>query len=360
MNITIDRYRYEEIYPSFKAATDEKEKTARINATFLNNLADARIVLTGSDPIAIADIGCGPCDTLVKYLTGVKFEPGFKIRATDYNPAYADERDGEALATLAAAQSAGTLRLGDFSAHAGDAFAGHLLELLGSRNSSARPHEFRIVFASHVLYHCESPGSAERLIDDVTQNVLADDGVCILYHLSKVPHTFQDFRARYGSNSADAAHSNTPAVAIDDPPAKITEVCAARGIPCLSMGFTADLRFAIPDEKIWNFFRDPQKYGQLCKLHPEAAEDLKRLMFVTQRAPNEFAADHSPTGLSAYLDEIGQVLKRNVLKRNVGILPLAEAMQVIYRPGTAADFGQRIRAALSVAGQAGLRAGSGA
>src|SRR5271163_4908666 len=85
MSITIDTYRYEEIYPSFKAATDEKEKTARINAAFLNRLGDAGVVLTGNDPIAIADIGCGPCDTLVKYLTAVKFAAGFKIRATDYS-----------------------------------------------------------------------------------------------------------------------------------------------------------------------------------------------------------------------------------------------------------------------------------
>ena len=119
--------------------------------------------------------------------------------------------------------------------------------------------EFQIVFASHVLYHCETPGSAERLIEDVTQNVLADDGICILYHLAKVPLAFQDFRARYGSNSAAAAHSNTPAVAIDDPPAKVAEVCAAQGVPCLRMDFTADLRFAIPDEKIWDYFRDPRK-----------------------------------------------------------------------------------------------------
>lgn len=347
MSITIDRYCYEEIYPSFKAATDEKEKTARINAALLNKLADARIVLTGSDPVAIADIGSGPCDTLVKYLTGVKFDPGFKVRATDYSAEYADERTGEALATLAAAKSAGTLKLDDFSAHAGDAFAGHLLELLGSRNSRARPGEFRIVYASHVLYHCEKPGSAERLIEDVTQNVLASDGVCILYHLAKVPLSFQDFRARYGSNSAAAAHSNTPAVAIDDPPAKVAEVCAARGIPCLRLDFTADLRFARPDDRIWNYFRDPQRYEELSTLHSDAAEDLKRLMFVTQRAPNEFAADRSATGLSAYLDEIG-----NVLKRSDGILKLAESMQVIYRSDAPADFGKRIGAVLSSVGQA--------
>jgi hypothetical protein len=342
MSITIDTYRYEEIYPSFKAATDEKEKTARINAAFLNHLAEAGIVLTGGDPISIADIGSGPCDTLVKYLTGVKFDPGYKVRATDYSLEYTDERKGEALATLAAAKSAGTLKLVDFSARAGDSFAGHLIDLLGSQGAAARPHEFRIVFASHVLYHCETAGSTERLIEDVAQNVLADDGICILYHLAKVPLSFQDFRARYGSNSAAAAHSNTPAVAIDDPPAKVAEVCAARGIPCLRKDFTADLRFAIPDGKIWSYFRDPKKYEELCQLHPAAAEDLKRLMFMTQRAPNEFAADSSPTGLSAYLDEVGEVLKHNA-----GILKLAESMQVIYRPGASDDFGKRIGDALS-------------
>jgi len=193
MSITIDTYRYEEIYPSFKAATDEKEKTARINAAFLNRLADENLVLSGSDPISIADIGSGPCDTLVKYLTGVKFDPGFKVRATDYSDEYADERNGEALATLAAAKSAGTLRLADFSAHAGDSFAGHLLELLGSHNAAAQPREFRIVFASHVLYHCETPGSAERLIDDVTQNVLADDGIASFIISPKCQLVFRTF-----------------------------------------------------------------------------------------------------------------------------------------------------------------------
>src|SRR5260221_7094073 len=145
MSITIDTYRYEEIYPSFKAATDEKEKTARINAAFLNRLVDARIVLTGDEPVSIADIGSGPCDTLVKYLTGVKFDSGFKVRATDYSTEYADERNGEALATLAAAKSEGTLNLVEVSAHAGDSFAGHLLELLGSHNAPAPPRESQIV-----------------------------------------------------------------------------------------------------------------------------------------------------------------------------------------------------------------------
>ncbi len=70
-------------------------------------------------------------------------------------------------------------------------------------------------------------------------------------------------------------------------------------------------------------------------------------MFITQRAPIEFASDHSPTGLSAYLDEIG-----DVLKHNAGILKLAESMQVIYRPNAPTDFGKLVAAALPAVGQA--------
>src|SRR5229473_3016013 len=76
--IKLDRYVYEDIYPAFKAATDEKQITANINRTFLNYLAKRNLILTGDSPVAVADIGCGPCDTLIKYLTGVVFGPSRK------------------------------------------------------------------------------------------------------------------------------------------------------------------------------------------------------------------------------------------------------------------------------------------
>jgi hypothetical protein len=64
--IALDRYVYEDIYPAFKAATDEKELTANLSRTFLNHLAHGNLVLTGDNPAPVADIGCGPCDTLIK------------------------------------------------------------------------------------------------------------------------------------------------------------------------------------------------------------------------------------------------------------------------------------------------------
>jgi hypothetical protein len=88
--IALDRYIYEDVYPAFKAATDEKEITAHINRTFLNYLAARNRTLAGDAPVAVADIGCGPCDTLVKYLAGVRFASAFIVRATDFIPAYAN------------------------------------------------------------------------------------------------------------------------------------------------------------------------------------------------------------------------------------------------------------------------------
>ena len=126
---------YEDIYPAFKAATDEKEITANLSRTFLNYLAERNLVLTNSSPVAVADIGCGPCDTLIKYLKGVAFPPGFGVRATDYLPEYADPDRGEALQLLAAAQAQGTIKLASFSVRAGNAFGGNLLDLFRDRET---------------------------------------------------------------------------------------------------------------------------------------------------------------------------------------------------------------------------------
>ena len=156
--ITLDHYVYEDIYPAFKAATDEKDVTAKINRTFLNYLAQRHLVLTGDHPAAVADIGCGPCDTVVKYLTGVTFPPGFILRATDFIPEYADAERGEGLRILAGAQAANIIKLLDFAVRAGNAFGGNLIELLSSPHDGTRMRNaFRVVFASHVMYHATAP-----------------------------------------------------------------------------------------------------------------------------------------------------------------------------------------------------------
>jgi hypothetical protein len=325
--ITLDRYVYEDIYPAFKATTDEKEITARINRSFLNHLAALDLVIEGHRPTTVADIGCGPCDTLVRYLNGVTCPQGFIVRATDFLPAYADAHDGEALRILAAAQSENTLKIIDFSTQAGDAFGGRLLDLLSApRDGTSMRHAFYIVFASHMMYHAESTSQVDRFLTDVAGNLLATGGVCVMYHVAITQRTFQEFRARFGSQAGASAASNTGAVTIDDPPTQIAAACKSLGLPLYQMEFVTKSHFGALGDDEWRAFKDPGAYDALAVSNPGAYEDLKRLYFVVQRAPLEFAADRAATGLTAFIDEI-----RPVIEANHGALPLAERMQVCTR-----------------------------
>src|SRR5216683_3947613 len=348
--IALDRYVYEDIYPAFKAATDEKEKTARINQAFLNYLARKSLVLTGNEPVLTAYIGSGPCDTLIKYLTGVIFAAGFDVRATDYIPEYADPELGIALRNLAAARADGTLRLAGFSVKLGNAFGGNLLDLLSCSNDRVKPaNAFRLVFASHLMYHAERTADVERLIFDVGANLLANDGLAILYHLANTPGTFQEFRARFGSQSGRPSNSDTGAVTIDDPPAQITSACGELRLPLFELQFVTDLRFGPLSDNEWQSFEAPLTYDHVAERNPGAYEDLKRLYFVVQRAPLEFASDHSANGLSAFIKQI-----RPVIEKNRGVLPLAERMQVFNR----ADASQNLTAAIPDALAAARLSGS--
>jgi hypothetical protein len=332
--ITLDRYVYEDIYPAFKATTDEKEITANLNRTFLNYLARQNLIAAHDSPAAVADIGCGPCDTLVKYLAGVHCPTGFVVRATDYLPEYADAQRGEALRVLQDAQARNTIKLVEFSTSSGNAFGGDLLSLLsGPHDGTKMRRAFDLVFASHVFYHAETSSDVQRLIADVAGNILGRDGLCIMFHIANTPLAFQDFRARFGSQAGAATKSDTGAVTTDDPPGQIAAACGALGLRLFEKEFTTKLRFGALGDAEWKAFKDPQFYDAIAESNSGAYEDLKRLYFVVQRAPLEFVADPSRTGLITYIDEI-----RAVIEANHGVLPSSERMQVFGR----ADAGPRL------------------
>jgi len=353
--IALDRYVYEDIYPAFKAATDEKEKTSRINQSFLNHLATENLVLTAGQPILTADIGSGPCDTLIKYLSGVAGAAGFDVRATDYLAEYADPRHGKAWRNLAAAQAEGRLNLARFSVRAGDSFGGNLLDLVSdAENRPASAHAFRLVFASHVMYHAESLADVTRCIGDIAANLLDyHQGVAILYHIANTTGTFQEFRARYGSRSDRAPNSDTGAVTIDDPPARIAAACREFGLPLYELRFESGVRFGSLSSKEWRIFHDPLAYDHLAQENPTAYEDLKKLYFIVQRAPLEFADDRSETGLASFIARISRVIEENH-----GILAMAERMQVFCRADALDRLRKTIPQALAHAEAAALTAES--
>jgi hypothetical protein len=341
-DIDIAEYRYEEIYPSFKAGTDEKELTGALNGRLLRGLL--RRGLIPARPLKVADIGSGPCDTILKYLAGLNYAPGFRIRATDFSIEYAHPEHGKAVATLAQAQRDAGVKIVDFAVKPGDGFAGRLLDLLSASAETDERQSFDLVFASHMLYHAGGQRPIEVMLNDVVTNLLNDLGILVLYHAAPVPGTFNYFRSRFGRHSAVLERSDTPAVNVDDAVADVAACCTKDQFPYLEMAFSARLALPGLTDYHWRQFRLPERYAQLQADDPAAAENLKRLLFVTQRAPLEFAADHSASGLDAYLTEV-----RAVIETEHGYLPLAERLQVVCRPDAPPRLLTGLREALAEA-----------
>lgn len=338
--IAIDEYRYEEIYPSFKAGTDEKRLTADLNQRLLRRLLNDGIPASGR-ALKISDIGCGPCDTVLMYLDQLDYAPGFRIRATDFNAEYADA-GGKAAHALATAQRERRLPLIDFAVRAGDAFSGNLMELLSAPGEREAAHSFDIVFASHMLYHAGGERQVRAVLDEVVTSLLAEPGIFILYHAAPDRGSLIDFRARYGRRSQSLEKSDTPAVNIGDPTACVSGYCAAQAVPYFEIKFVTNLFMPGLTSEHWRGFADPRSYAKLAETDPAACENLRRLMFVTQRAPLEFAQDRSSSGLDAYLREV-----RTVVERNGGRLELAERLQVLCRRDAPPRALSALRAAIS-------------
>jgi hypothetical protein len=298
--IPIAEYRYEKIYPSFKAGTDEKRITSDILHRFLRRALPADP--GRSAPIRVADVGSGPCDTILGYLESVDAPQGFVIRATDIGDDYAAP-DGIAMSTLAAAQRVGRIKIVDFAVSEGDSFAGKLASLLGAQGERALHGRFDLVVVSHMFYAAAPPG------------------------------TFSYLRARYGRHSKRLDQSDTPAVNVGDPPRVTRDYFARRRLPLCEIAFSARLDLPGLSDADWCDFAHPERYAEIVERSPEAAENLRRLLFVTERAPLEFAADRSEHGLVAY-----PAAARKVIESNRGSLPLAEWIQIGFRPGVDPEF----------------------
>jgi len=339
--IPIVEYRYEEIYPSFKAGTDEKRITSDILHRFLRRALPADP--GRSAPIRVADVGSGPCDTILGYLESVDTPQGFVIRATDIGDDYAAP-DGIAMRTLAAAQRAGQIRIVDFAVSEDDSFAGKLASLVSAQGERAGHGRFDLVVASHMFYHADSPAGVETLLGDAADNLLAARGILLMCHAAAPPGTFSYLRARYGRHSTRLDQSDTPAVNVGDPPRVTRDYFARRRLPLCEIAFSARLELPGLSDADWRDFAHPECYAEIVKRSPEAAENLRRLLFVTERAPLEFAADRSERGLVAYL-----AAACKVIESNHGSLPLAEWIQIGFRPGADPEFVTMVRGAAAAA-----------
>ncbi|MGE0754619.1 MAG: class I SAM-dependent methyltransferase [Alphaproteobacteria bacterium] len=341
----LDVYEYEKggYYPAFKSAVDEKICAAMVSEAVAQSLRAEGLVYHTADPIAVADIGCGPADSIQMYLSGARHEPGFDVHATDYSKDYT-AKDGLAEKNLQAAKMAGgPLKINSFSVTNGDAFNGRLNATLGTG-----PNHFPLTFISHMFYHT-NPENLGTMLADVSQNVLAPEGVGILFHLEKKPDSFQYFRSKYGRKSESMDGSDTPSMNVDNPPQVIADACATANIPCHTARFDNNYYFAPMAEKYWEMFKHPEQYHLITD--KAALANLKQLYFIPQRAANEFAADTGDRGLAAFVDEVRAVIAPNQTEfaRKGGYMALAETVQLIGNANTSEETrGKIARVASSV------------
>jgi len=320
----LDRYEYQAggYYDAFKRNVDEKICAALVSEAVATNLRNVGLVFNTADTVPIVDIGCGPADSIQMYLSAARHDGGFSIHATDCSQDYTGAK-GMARKNLMAAQRAGQLKINDFSVTNGDSFDGGLNTTLGTE-----PNHFPLAIISHLFYHT-TPENLGKMLADVANNVLAPEGVGMLFHLENKPNSFQYFRSKYGRKSASPGASDTSAMNVDDPPQATAEACRAAGIPSHTAHYTNNYYFAPMDEKYWEIFRRPAQYRMMTD--KTALENLCQLYFIPQRAANRFAADTSERGLSAFINEVRAVIAPDQAKfeRDGGFMALAETVQLI-------------------------------
>ena len=350
--IVTNQYIYDDTYPSFKKWTDEKEITAQLNQVFCQNLQKQGIVFVGNYPIKIADIASGPADTIIKYFQNIPFTPGFDIRATDYNETYAGTafHRGQAYKNLWAAKKSQEIPLVNFSVKRGDAFRGHLNDLLAQQGETIKTNTFQVVNLSHGIYHAESDkhGTAvektDRILNDIARHLLDVRGICIMYHVSFFHQDIQYFRYKYGRKSHMQSKSDTGAVEIADHTLSILKSCKKQKIPYYAMDFQTKLFFSKNIKSYAQLFKNPSQFEKL-RSKPDAWEDYQKLSFIVQRASNEMAFDKTDSGLSAYINEVLSALKGD--NRGRWYLVLNEKMQIILNPEASVAFKHHVQQALN-------------
>jgi hypothetical protein len=320
----LDKYEYQTggYYDAFKRDVDEKICAAMVSESVARRLREEGLVFNTNGSIPVADIGCGPADSIQMYLEGIEHEAGFNLHVTDYSQDYTGP-NGIAHRNLTAAKSGGKLKINDFLVTNGDAFNGKLNATLGTM-----PNYFPAVFMSHVFYHAK-PDNIGMMLSDVSHNLLTAEGVGILFHLENKPDSFQYFRSKYGSKSISEGKSDTPAVEAGNPPGTIETACQEAGIPCYTARYNNNYYFAPMDDKHWEMFTQPGKYHTI--IEQAALDNLRKLYFIPQRAANEFAADSGTNGLAAFVDEVRAVIAPKQTKFEIegGFMALAETVQLI-------------------------------
>lgn len=343
-SIATDKVLYEEIYPSFKKNTTSNDCVIPVVKDFISMIKDSKALFSEDKCLKVGDIGCGRGEMSVKYLTDSNYGPGFDIRATDYNEAFAGnnkDKEGIAYENLSGYKKSNVINLKDFNVKQGDAFCGNLIPLLSKNNEELPKNSFDILFLSHAIYHSYTDDKLTHLertdntIKHMANDLLSTNGICFMIHTDLEQNGITYYRAKYGEK-CPKPFDNTVTKSNFDASNSITNACSKNKIPCYEIKINGNLYYNKDIKSYAHQLQDAVKYkSQICE-NENSFDDYCNLSFMTLRCTDDMISDKSEFGMAAYVNEVIDNLKKN--KKGNYYLVLNVTVHVILNPNCSDNF----------------------
>ncbi|EDV20193.1 hypothetical protein TrispH2_011258 [Trichoplax sp. H2] len=354
--IRTDIFDYEAAFLAYKDSNNDHEKLSLFNHTFLKLLEDQGLFCREDQTTLVGDIGCGDGGATVHYLKNIQFKGGLDVRVTDKQPEFAgsdtsSDQNKNSKACLAEeilsnAKQSQIIPLKNYQVRYGDILADDVAQLLYTNEEmKASMNRFDLVYLSHILYyarynHQNGRYGVTHVVDSVATDLLSENGVAILFHSGLRFSKYAYFRIAYFTRgviqNVDPTDEEIKRLSTD---CAIRDACNELGLTCFEIPYKFDLCFSKDIRKYSDIYKDPSRYHEL-RGNPSAIKDLRVIIFMSHRSPEDLYADKSPRGLNNLVDRIVDAVENN------GCVDLFSFMQIILSRKASAEFKQKIERAV--------------
>lgn len=167
---------------------------------------------------------------------------------------------------------------------------------------------FRLIFLSHCVYYFIDDGQEnhqqlKEVIGKLESDLLAQDGIIVLFHSTLVPNSFAVMVAKFSFNRLKDITPTAEEYNQFSCDAVIRSVCHQLGLRCFELSYFSPLYLSQYLSQYADIFKDPNRYDELLS-NDEALQDLYRLLFMAHRSPQDLYQDTSSTGLTNLVDQV--------------------------------------------------------
>ncbi|RDD36787.1 hypothetical protein TrispH2_011261 [Trichoplax sp. H2] len=354
--IRTDIFQYDKAFLAYKSCNNDHERLSRLNHTFLKQLQDLGLFYRQDQVTLVGDIGCGDGEATITYLNNIEFKGGLDIRAMDKLAQFAgthqssvknatsEGEKGLANETFSKAKQSQVIPLKNYQVNFGDMLEVDVAHLLYTDEEIKESmNRFNLVYLSHSVYYARDQHKNGRygvtnLLDSVATDLLADDGVAILFHAGLEFDTFTSIG--YYTRSliqnivpTEEEYNRLSATHV------ISNSSRELGLTYFEIPYKFELYFSKDCKKYADVFKDPSRYHELQN-DPAALQDLYKIIFIAHRSPDDLYTDHSSRGLNNLVDKVLDCIKRN------GSIIVSASMQVILSRKASDEFKQKIETAV--------------